>query len=288
MATTAPKSALLFPGQGSQHAGMRDVVESFRPDLLELALREVGSDPFERADEGTRFAQPAIYCASLAGWARAGSPDADLLAGHSLGEIAALAAAGAIAAADGLRLTVRRGELMEEAAARRPGGGMVALLGDAEEASALAAAHGLTVANDNAPTQLVVSGPDAALEGCVAEAKERGVRPIRLAVAGAFHSPAIEPAVEPFRAALERTPVAEPRVPVFSSSTARPFERIRVELAEALVRPVRWRETVLTLERRGVERFVEVGPGKALAGMVRRTLDGVEAVTLDVPEAAVA
>src|SRR6187397_2354961 len=107
--------ALLFPGQGSQTADMRETVERHRPDLLELALEEVGSDVFERAADGTRWAQPAIYCAALAGAEELGL-DADVMAGHSLGEITALVAAGALGAEDGLRLVTARGRLMQEAA----------------------------------------------------------------------------------------------------------------------------------------------------------------------------
>ena len=118
--------ALLFPGQGSQTAGMRETVERWRPDLLELALEEVGSDLFERAADGTRWAQPAIYCAALAG-ARELDVDADVMAGHSLGEITALVEAGALGAEDGLRLVAARGRLMQEAAEETGDGGMTAV-----------------------------------------------------------------------------------------------------------------------------------------------------------------
>jgi [acyl-carrier-protein] S-malonyltransferase len=278
-------TALLFPGQGSQTAGMRELVESHRPDLLELVIAELDADPFERIDDGTRFVQPAIYCASLAAWERSGRPDADVLAGHSLGELTALAAAGALDHADGLRVTIERGRLMQEVAERNPGGGMLALLGDGEAARAIADGHGLPLANDNGPTQIVVSGPAEALEAATAEARERELRAIRLAVAGAFHSPEMEEALAPFRAALEAVPVAEPRRPVFCCTSAAPFERIREQLADALVRSVRWRETLLELQARGVGSFIEVGPGKALTGMVRRALDDVEARTLEQMEA---
>src|SRR5436190_13564297 len=105
--------AVLFPGQGSQTHDMRARVERERPDLLALALEQVGDDPFERADEGTRWAQPAIYCASIAGWQALGAEPA-LAAGHSLGEISALVAAGALAETDGLRVVAARGRLMQE------------------------------------------------------------------------------------------------------------------------------------------------------------------------------
>ena len=276
-------TAILFPGQGSQTADMRAVVEAHAPDLLELVLSEVEGDPFALADEGTAYAQPAIVCASLAYWERVGRPDAAFLAGHSLGELSALAAGGALSAADAVRVAVIRGRLMQEAGARAPGG-MMALLGDADEARAAAAASGVSVANDNGPTQLVVAGPETALDEAAAEAKERGVRTIRLAVRGAFHSPTIRSAVKPYRDTLEAVRFEAPEVPVYSSSTAAPFgagAAIRDQLATALTRPVRWRETMLVLRERGVARFREVGPGKALTGMARRAFDDVDAAVLD-------
>jgi [acyl-carrier-protein] S-malonyltransferase len=277
-------TALLFPGQGSQTADMREVVERHAPDLLELVLDEVGADPFELADEGTAFAQPAIVCASLAYFERAGRPDAAYLAGHSLGELSALAAGGALAAADAVRLSVVRGRLMQEAGGRTPGG-MMALLGDGDAARAAATEGGVSIANDNGPTQLVVAGPMPALDATAAEAKARGVRTMRLAVSGAFHSPAIRSAVKPYRAALEAVSFNPPGVPVFSSGTAAPFgaraPAIRDQLAVALVRPVRWHETLIELRELDVETFREVGPGKALTGMVRRAFDGADAAVLD-------
>jgi [acyl-carrier-protein] S-malonyltransferase len=279
--STDRAEALLFPGQGSQTADMRESVAAHRPDLLELAIESVGADPFERVGEGTSFAQPALYCASLAGWERAGRPTAAVFAGHSLGELAALVAAGAIDASAGLRLAVRRGALMQEAAERGAPGGMLALLGEDEAVRSTARRTGLTIANDNAPGQLVVSGPDAVLEVASTIAKGAGVRVIRLRVAGAFHTPAIESAVPEFRDELARVEITETRVPVFSSTTAAPFEDVRSQLADALTRPVRWRETLIALRALGIERFLEAGPGKVLTKLVRRSLDGVEAMTLE-------
>jgi malonyl CoA-acyl carrier protein transacylase len=158
-------TAILFPGQGSQTPEMRDVVAEIRPDLLELAVAAVGEDPFPLADTGTRYAQPAIFCASLAGWAALGRPQGDFMAGHSLGELGALVAAGALTEKDGLELVALRGRLMQEAGERAAGGGagggMVALLGAgaADEAPGLAEQHGLAEANDNSPQQVVLSGP---------------------------------------------------------------------------------------------------------------------------------
>ena len=274
--------AILFPGQGSQVPGMREQVERLRPDLLEAASRELGEDPFERADEGTHWAQPAIFCAALAGWSRlATDVRPDVLAGHSLGEIPALVAAGALTDADGLRLVAARGRLMHEAATAGPPAGMLAVLGDRGSfVPELARRHGLTVANDNAPGQLVLSGERSALEHATAELEGERLRTRLLKVNGGFHSPAMEPAAGPFRAALDAVDFGEPALPVFSCVTAEPFRDVRDELARALTSPVRWREVLLALRARGVSRCIETGPGRVLTGLVRRTLEGVEAEAL--------
>ena len=277
----APCTALLFPGQGSQTEDMRTDVERYRPDLIELAEHEVGEDPFARVEENTRFAQPALFCASLAGLSRLEGIDPAFYAGHSLGEVAALVAAGSLSTEDGLRLVALRGRLMDEAAARAPDSGMLALRADLDFARPLAERHGLTVANDNAPGQVVLSGHDDGLEAATSEAEEEGVRTTRLPVAGGFHSPAIESAVPEFEQALAETEFAPPRAPVFSGVTAEPFDDPARRLAQSMVSPVRWREIMLALHERGARRFVETGPGKVLTGLVKRTLDDVEAVTAD-------
>jgi malonyl CoA-acyl carrier protein transacylase len=271
-------TAILFPGQGSQTPDMRETVAAVRPDLLSLVDDIVGEDPFARVEDGTRFAQPAIFCASLAGWEALGRPDSEMMAGHSLGELAALVAAGRLSERDGLELVALRGKLMQESGERAGDGGMLALLGAgaADHANDLAEAHGLAVANDNSPQQVVLSGDRGAFEGAGAAAKELGLRPMELPVTAAFHSPMMAEAVPEFEAALSRAEINAPRVTVLSAVTAAPFEDVREELAEALTMPVRWRETLLALRERGGERFVEVGPGRVLTGLVKRTLKDVE------------
>jgi [acyl-carrier-protein] S-malonyltransferase len=273
-------TAIIFPGQGSQTPGMRDTVAEHRPDLLELSAEVVGDDPFERVNQGTDFAQPAIFCASLAGWQSLGRPEGDLMAGHSLGELAALVAAGSLSERDGLELVTLRGRLMQRSGAEAGDGGMLALLGAgaADHAWALAEAHGLAVANDNSPGQVVLSGPRAALPAAASEAKELGLRAMELDVTGAFHSPMMAAAVPEFEAALAGVELAEPHVPVLCAVTAEPFDDIRARLAQALTSPVRWRETMLALHARGADRFVEVGPGRVLTGLAKRTLKDVELV----------
>lgn len=279
--TEPQRTAVIFPGQGSHAEGMGDLVRRLRPELADLALELVDDDPFPRAGDATRYAQPAIYCASLAGWSLVDPDGVDRLAGHSLGEIAALAAAGTLSEEDGLRLVALRGRLMDQAAASAAPGGMLAMIGPHDEARALAERRGLVVANDNAPEQLVLSGPRGALESAAADARGRGLRTVDLRVAGAFHSPAMRPALERFSTALEGIELRKPRVPVMSCVTAAPFDHVRARLVEALVAPVRWREVLLALRAAGIARFVETGPGRVLTGLVRRTLEGVEATTAE-------
>jgi malonyl CoA-acyl carrier protein transacylase len=265
--TTGTEIALLFPGQGSQTPDMRDDVAHVLPDLLEQSIELVGEDPFERVDESTRFAQPAIFCAGIAGWTKLDLEPA-MAAGHSLGEFGALVAAGVLSAEDALRLVVLRGRLMAEADDR---GSMLALLGGTpDDARAIAAAADVTVANDNAPGQVVLSGDRDKLAEAEEAAREYGVRAMPLDVAGAFHSPAMEPAVAPFRAALDEVELGTPRFPVYSCSTAAPFTDVRAELTSALTRPVLWRETFQAMIAAGAEDFVEAGPGNVLSKLARR------------------
>jgi [acyl-carrier-protein] S-malonyltransferase len=274
-------TAIVFPGQGSQTAEMRDLVAELRPDLLAAVIEVVGADPFARADEGTNFAQPAIFCASMAGWTALGRPDGDMMAGHSLGELGALVAAGSLDERDGLELVVLRGRLMQEAGERAGDGSMLALLGAgaAEHAAEIAGSHDLALANDNSPQQVVLSGARARLPEAAAQAKQLGLRARELPVTGAFHSPMMASAVPEFTAALAKVAVREPRVTVLSAVTAEPFDDVRRRLVDALTMPVRWRETLLALRELGAERFVEVGPGRVLTGLAKRTLADVELVS---------
>ncbi len=269
-------TAIIFPGQGSQRDGMRDAVSVHCPELLDFAIERMGVDPFDHIKNGTAYQQPALYCASIAGWKAAGSPSADFIVGHSLGELAAAAAAGAITPVDGLGLAVARGEAMQEAAESDPGG-MLAVLGNTGGTATLAASAGLTVANDNAPGQVILSGPSDSISEARRKFREAGIKTVRLPVAGAFHSPAMVAAVPAFSAALDGVHVSEPHTTLLSSVTALPLGDIRAGLLSALTRPVRWRETVISLRDRGVGRFFESGPGDVLTNLVRQTLPGVEA-----------
>ena len=271
-----PSSALLFPGQGSHAEGMEDPYRGH--PLLERGLELLGHDPFERLAEGTRYQQPALFLCSVAAWDQWREEaddvdDAHAAAGHSLGEYAALVAAGALQFDDAVRLVDERAAAMADAGELSPGGMVAMLGGDARDVRALAERLNLVVANDNAPGQLVLSGAlDAVLAAEDSARDETGARARRLDVTGAFHSSLMEPAAERLRAALEATPVAEPQIPVYSNGSAAPFVDIRRELAENLLRPVRWRETLLAMRTARIERFVELGPGAVLTGLVKRTL----------------
>lgn len=262
---------------------MRDLVAAVRPDLLEAAIQLVGEDPFPRVEESTRFAQPAILCASLASWARLRDHvDPLALTGHSLGEFSALAAAGAISDEDALRLVVLRGDHMAASGEASGGGTMLALMGATPaQSEALAARHGVSVANDNAPGQVVLSGAPDALDAARKEAEADGLRALPLGVAGAFHSPQMQGAVAPFRTALTEVVFDAPQIPVISCATAAQFTDPAVELADALVSPVRWRETMTTLDAMGARNYVDVGPGRVLSKLASRCIKGASAVTAD-------
>ncbi len=274
--------AVLVPGQGSQSPLMRQTVIDHAEDLYCLAIEEVGGDPFSNFEAGTRFTQPAIYCTSIALWRQYVYPKPHFIAGHSLGEYAGLVAAGSVSAEDGLRLVALRGRLMQESGELQGDCGMIAVLGlTMEDVQTFADASGLTVANDNSPGQIVLSGAIDQLELGKRLAREQGLRALRLPVHGAFHSPAMEDAVPHFREALNSVHFKPPRVEVFSASTAQPFKDIRKELAEAITKPVLWRQTILALHARGVRRFIELGPGKILTGLGRRTLQDADFIEWD-------
>lgn len=278
-------TAILFPGQGSLTTDTADRARRAWPELVDRAAALVGEDPFDRPSESTHLAQPAIFVASMAVWRER---DEDFhhvaaMAGHSLGELSALAAAGALTVDDALNLVVLRGRLMADAAADRPGGGMVALLGaDPDAARELAARCRVGIANDNAPGQVVLSGSRTNLDVLVAEARAAGFKAMVLDVAGSFHSPDMAPAELPFLLAVEDMPIAAPRVPVISGFTARPFADVPYELSRAVVSPVRWREVMGALLAQGARDFVDIGPGRVLERLAKRNLAGVQADVVNV------
>ncbi len=265
-------TALLFPGQGSHSEGMHEPFADH--PLLRRGIELLGFDPFSSLAEGTRSQQPALFLCSMAQWASREDDAGDPLAaaGHSLGEYAALTAAGAIDFEDGVRLVGARAEAMAEAAALQPGGMVAMLGGERDDVYELAADLGLSLANDNAPGQIVLSGAMEGVDAAVARAGDIGCRARKLDVAGAFHSPLMAPAADALAQALAETPVAEPAFPVLSNGSTQPFRDVRRELAENLLKPVRWREILLELQGMGATDYVECGPGNVLRGLVKRTL----------------
>jgi [acyl-carrier-protein] S-malonyltransferase len=295
--------AVLFPGQGTQVPRMGEawrahpawsVVEraetAIDEPLAELLL-EAGEERLAR----TREAQLAVMLVSLMAWeAVRHSVEAPVaVTGHSLGQLTALVAAGALSLEDGVRLAARRADATQEAA-DRTGGRMAAFIGasveQAEEACLPAAGseQACWVANDNAPGQVVVGGTPAGLDDAEARARELGVRRVtRLNVGGAFHTPLMAAAADALEPVLAATDFAMPAWPVVSNVDARPHadgDGWRARLAEHLVRRVRWRESMETLVALGAGSFLEVGPGGVLAGLARRTVPGRAVHVIAVPD----
>lgn len=288
------KRAFVFPGQGSQHAGMgRDLAEAFSAarllfeevdDALSQHLSRLMFEGPESDLTLTENAQPALLAASLAVIrvleAEAGFDISGLayVAGHSLGEYSAHAAAGTFSVGDAVRLVKRRGQAMQTAVPVGEGA-MAALLGlDIDAAREVAeGTHGFgvcVVANDNCPGQIVVSGHTEAVQKAVELAAERGARrSIMLPVSAPFHCPLLAPAAEVMEEALGNVALKTPRVPVVANVTAAPTfdpDEIRELLVEQVIRMVRWRETVLLFKEREVEEVVEIGAGRVLTGLAKR------------------
>jgi [acyl-carrier-protein] S-malonyltransferase len=302
--------AFTFPGQGSQAVGMGKALADAFP-----AAREV----FEEVDEAlkqplsrlmwagpeadlilTENAQPALMSVSLAIMRvleRDGGFDwgkhVQLVAGHSLGEYSALAAAGAFSVPDAARLLKARGRAMQRAVPVGQGA-MAALLGaEIAQAEELAkeASQGseiCVVANDNAPGQIVISGHKAAIDRAAELVKSKGIkRAMMLPVSAPFHSPLMKPAAREMEDALAAATVKPPRVPVISNVTVEPTsdpDTIKRLLAEQITARVRWRETIASLRNRGIDSVVEAGAGKVLTGMAKRIDKDLPAVSIETPQ----
>lgn len=282
---TLVRTAFVFPGQGSQRAGMLDAVPE--NDALErlldaaealsgLELRTVArlGEAEELAD--TRVAQPLLYLADWA-WAVAlleSQIVPDLLAGHSLGELAAVAISGAVSVEAGLELVIERSKLMAATAAATPGT-MSAVLGLSAEviADAVSAIDGVWVANDNSPRQVVISGSHDGVATATSRLTEIGARRvIPLSVAGPFHSPMMEPARAAFAEILAGTEFKNATIPLLQNTDPTPTtdgRMIRERLTGQITAPVRWTETMRAMSDRGPTVVVEAGPGSVLKGLAR-------------------
>jgi [acyl-carrier-protein] S-malonyltransferase len=302
-------AAFVFPGQGSQAVGMGkalaatfacaravfDEVDAALADKLSAVMWE---GPLEKVTL-TENAQPALVAVSLAAMrvleTEAGvnlARDAQFVAGHSVGEYSALAAAGALSLADAVRLVRIRGRAMQQAVPVGMGA-MAALIGvEFEQAAAIAAeaAQGevCQAANDNGGGQVVVSGHKAAVERAVEIAKGKGVRrAMLLPVSAPFHSALMAPAAEVMREALAKVTIRPPAVPLVANVLARPTQdpaEIMRGLVEQVTGTVRWRESVSFMAEAGVTTFYEVGSGKVLSGLVKRIAEGASGVSIGTPE----
>ena len=297
----AAQIAFLYPGQGSQQPGMgTELLQD--PEVSELCdrcsahagidLRRLLTTAGDEELRLTQNAQPAL-CFTGIGLTlllrrRAIEPAA--AAGHSVGEYAALAAAGSIAAADVIKVVVERGKAMADAA---PAGttSMAAVLGLGAEAveAALAGMEGVWPANYNTPTQTVIGGTTAGLEEAAARLQGAGAkRVLPLNVSAAFHTPLVAPAAERLRTQLDRIEWREPRMPVIANLTGRPHQggdRIPHVMEMQLRSPVRWSTCVQALVDLGCDTFVEVGPKRALTGMMRELAPGKTAIAVGAPTA---
>jgi [acyl-carrier-protein] S-malonyltransferase len=287
-------NAVLFPGQGSQKVGMGknhyDENDSFRKmferadDLLGYSLTDIMFEgPHEKLTQ-TKFTQPAIFLHSLALYKELDVVP-EMVAGHSLGEFTALAAAEVLTFEQALDLVALRGKLMQEAGIQYPGT-MAAIIGMEDEvvdeicrSATEVIQKPVVAANYNSPGQLVISGDVDAVKKAVDLAQEKGCRLAKmLPVSGAFHSPLMEPATSAFRQKVEDIDFAKAKYPVYSNVTAAPTmdpAQIKENVVKQLTNPVRWTASLQQMQADGADRYIEVGPGKVLQGLVKRTLKNV-------------
>jgi [acyl-carrier-protein] S-malonyltransferase len=296
MSGNGHKIAFCFPGQGSASPGMAREMKQSREamEVLRAGSEACGLDlerlcfdaPLEELVE-TEVQQPALVATSLALFAvlRARGFEPDYVVGHSVGEYAALSAAGALGAPETIALVRERGLAMAEAARQHPGS-MAAILGLEDEVVERLCRRilGVWPANYNCPGQVVVSGADPAVDECCTEAKEEGARrTVKLKVSGAFHSPLVARAADRLRPAVERIKFAEPIAPFMSTVTAKiePAQRMGTLLVDQLTAPVKFTQAARELAREGVRTFVEVGPGDVLSGLVKRIDRSVKSISVN-------
>lgn len=286
-------SAYLFPGQGSQHVGMGLELYQSTPEaravfdqadeLLGFALSSLCFEGPEETLTDTVNQQPALFVTSLGMWQRMQAQDWErpaYMAGHSLGELSALTAAGALSFDDGLRLVRQRGELMKAAGEREPGAMAAILALDMPTVKAICEqaseenGRSVQVANDNCPGQVVISGDETALVRAMELAEAANARKVvRLPITIAAHSRLMASAAEAFAQAVDATPIQAPNVPVIANVSAQPLTtpgQIRKELKAQLTAGVAWTGSMNYLLEQGVDTFVEVGPGDTLLSFMKR------------------
>jgi [acyl-carrier-protein] S-malonyltransferase len=298
------KAAYVFPGQGAQWVGMgRDLYHNFDSAraVFEQADEALGFPISQLCFEGpedelrqTINAQPAIVtisfaCLEATRSMNAGLPPASFVAGHSLGEYTALAAAGVLDFATTVFLARERGRLMHEAGQITPGG-MVAIIGlDGSLLAEVCEQTGACIANINCPGQIVISGAEDNLNQAAELAKARGAyRAIPLQVSGAFHTTLMQPAVDGMAEIIATLSFAEPAIPIIGNTTAQPLttaESVKQELLEQLCNCIQWQRSVEYMAGDGVSTFIELGPGRVLAGLIKRIDKNVKILNIGDAEA---
>ncbi len=286
------KIAYIFPGQGAQFPGMAQELYPAHKELMEQANTLLGfriTDIMfgENEDDlkATRVTQPAIFIHSTI-LAMAQEQKPDMVAGHSLGEFSALVAAGALSFEDGLKLVSLRAQAMQKCCEKTPGA-MAAIikLPDNVIEEICAGIPGVVPANYNSPGQVVISGEEAGIEEACIKFKEAGAkRALKLAVSGAFHSPLMEPAREELAQAIEATPFQAPFCPIYQNVSALPTTDpvvIKDNLLKQLTSPVRWTQSVQNMIADGATKFVELGPGTVLQGLVKRIATPEDAIEIE-------